>query len=111
MNLNLDIATLAKNMLASMQVTLKNKWPEVKEYAESETKKLAETLILIKRLEIEGKVTPEQLRLHLEMQKNATRAVLLTIEGLGILAVEAAINAALNVVKDAVNTALGFTLL
>ena len=47
----------------------------------------------------------------MEIQKNASRTVLLTIEGLGLLAVEAAINAALNVVKDAVNTGIGFTLL
>jgi hypothetical protein len=36
--------------------------------------------------------------------------VLLTVEGLGLLAVEQAINAALRVVKDTVNTALGFVL-
>mgnify|MGYP003439191727 FL=1 len=49
--------------------------------------------------------------MHLEIQKNATRMVLMTIEGLGILAAEAAITAALNVVKDSVNTAVGFSLL
>jgi hypothetical protein len=47
----------------------------------------------------------------MEMQKNAARMVLLAIEGLGILAVEAAINAALAVVKEAVNGALDFALL
>ena len=39
------------------------------------------------------------------------QTVLLTIEGLGIVAVQNAINAALSVVKDTVNTAIGFTLL
>jgi hypothetical protein len=37
--------------------------------------------------------------------------VLLTLEGLGLLAVEAAINAALKVVSDTVNSAIGFALL
>jgi hypothetical protein len=36
--------------------------------------------------------------------------VLLTIEGLGIIAVEQAINAALDVLKDTVNSALDFRL-
>jgi hypothetical protein len=39
------------------------------------------------------------------------RIVLLTIEGLGILAVEAAINAAIDVVRSSVNTALGWAIL
>ena len=45
------------------------------------------------------------------MQKNASRSVLLTVEGLGILAVEEAINAALDVIKGAANKAIGFALL
>ena len=45
------------------------------------------------------------------MQKNATKTVFLTVEGLGILAVEAAMNAALKTIRDAVNTAVGFVLL
>jgi len=45
------------------------------------------------------------------MQKNATRMVLMTIEGLGVLSAEAAINSALSAVKDNVNQEIGFTLL
>jgi hypothetical protein len=37
--------------------------------------------------------------------------VLLTIEGLGIIAVEQAINAAMDVLKKTVNTALDFSLI
>jgi hypothetical protein len=45
------------------------------------------------------------------MQKNAMRSVMLAVEGLGIIAVEAAINSALGVVRKTVNTALGWPLL
>jgi hypothetical protein len=45
------------------------------------------------------------------MQKNSALAVLLTVQGLGLLTVESAINAALGAVKETVNTALGFLLL
>jgi hypothetical protein len=44
------------------------------------------------------------------MQKRATRTVLMTAEGLGALAVEKAINAALDVVRPVVNRVLGFAL-
>jgi hypothetical protein len=62
-------------------------------------------------LKATGKINDEQAKLHIEIQKNATRTVLLTVEGLGIVTVDAAINAALDAVKDSVNTAVGFVLI
>ena len=109
--MSLSASKLGKDILAAIKGTLTAKWPDIKEYGESEARKLAQTLVMIEALTISGKIDEEQARLHLEIQKNATRTVLLTLEGLGILAVEAAINAALKVVKDTVNTAVGFALL
>lgn len=109
--MSLDAAQLGKDILSAIKGVLAEKWPDVKDYGEAEAKKLAQTLVMIEALRISGKINEEQAALHLEIQKNATRTVFLTLEGLGILAAEAAINAALNVVKDTVNTAIGFTLL
>lgn len=109
--MTLNASQLGKDILITLKGTLTEKWPEIKEYGEAESKKLAHALVMIEALKVSGKINEEQATLHLEIQKNASRIVLLTIEGLGILAVEAAINAALNVVKDAVNSALGFALL
>ncbi len=108
--MSLNASELATNMLNAAKDVLSQKWPEIKDYAEAETKKLAEALVMIEKLKLAGSITKEEAKLHLDIQKNATRAVLLTIEGLGILAVEQALNAAFAVVKEAVNTALGFTL-
>ena len=82
-----------------------------RDFAETEFKHLAETLALIVSLKAEGKITEDQAMLHLEIQKNTTRMVLLTAEGLSLLAVEAAINAALTVVRDTINSAIGFALI
>ena len=109
--MSLDASQLGKDILAAFQGTLTNKWPDIQEYGEAEAKKLAQTLVMIESLKISGKINEKQAALHLEIQKNATRTVLLTLEGLGILAAETAISAALNVVKDQVNTAVGFALL
>jgi len=109
--MSLNASELATNMLNAAKEVLSEKWPEIKDYAETEAKKLAESLIMIERLKLAGSINEEQAKLHLDIQKNATRTVLLAIEGLGILAVEQALNAAFAAVKDAVNTALGFTLL
>lgn len=109
--MSLSASQLTQDMLAAFQGVLVKKWPEIKEYAEAEAKKLAESLVMIEVLSVSGKINAEQAALHLQIQKNATRTVFLTLEGLGILAAEAAINAALNVVKESVNTALGFVLI
>lgn len=107
----IDVAQLLEEMLAAAESVLKKQWPKSKDYAESEFKKIGESIAFIESQRALGKMTPEQARLHLDLQKNASRAVLLTLEGLGIVAVEAAVNAALAVIKDTVNKALGFALL
>ena len=107
----LDVSKVGADILSAFSTTFKNKWPEIEEYGKAEAKKLAQSLVMIEALKVSGKINEEQAALHLQIQKNATRMVFLAVEGLGVLAVEAAINAALDAVKGAVNTALGFTLL
>ncbi|UUZ70081.1 hypothetical protein LP416_13320 [Polaromonas sp. P2-4] len=109
--MNLNASQLGKDMLGAFKGVFAEKWPDIKEYGEAEAKKLAQTLVMIEALKAARKINEEQAALHLEIQRNATRTVLLTLEGLGILTAEAAINAALNVVKDSVNTAVGFALI
>jgi hypothetical protein len=107
----LNVSDLAKSMVGAAKGKLGEHWPEVKEYAKSEARKTAETLALIERLSLTGDINARQAKALLQMQKNSAQAVLLTIEGLGLLAVEAAINAALAAVRETVNGAVGFVLL
>lgn len=109
--MSLDAGQLAMNMLPAMRGVLSEKWPEIKEYVETETKKIAESFIMVEKLKMLNQIDQREAELHFNIQKNASRTVLFAIEGLGILAVEAAINAALDVVKDTVNTALDFALI
>ncbi len=109
--MSLDVGELASGMIGAFKGELSDKWPDVKEYAETEAKKLAENFAMIERMKLSGEINAEQARLHHDIQKNATRAVLLAVEGLGLIAVEQAINAAMNVLKDTVNGALDFALL
>jgi predicted HTH domain antitoxin len=109
--MGLNASKLSKNILSAFKEELQDRWPDVKEYGKAEANKLAQTLVMIEALSAAGKINEEQAGLHLEIQKNAVRTVFLTLEGLGMLAVEAAINAALAVVRDAVNKAMGFALI
>ncbi len=109
--MSLNAGELAANMVEAMKGVFDEKWSEIKEYAETEAKKLAESFVMVEKLKLLRQIDEEESELQFNIQKNASRTVLLTIEGLGILAVEKAINAALNVVRDTVNTALGFNLI
>lgn len=107
----LDVGALAQAMLGAAKGKLKKQWPVIKEYAAAEARKTAETLALIERLRLAGEISTKEARLLLEMQRNSAKAVLMSVEGLGLLAAESAINAAIGAVRTAVNKAVGFTLI
>jgi hypothetical protein len=107
----LNTSKLAQAMLTAAKGALTKAWPEAQAYAEMEFTKIAQNLAAIEMMKLAGTITEEKARLQFDIQKNASRAVLLTLEGLGIIAVEQAINSALALVKDTVNKAIGWTLL
>ncbi len=107
----IDISDILADMLKAAKPVLINQWSETKAYAEMEFKKIAISIAAIEKMKLEQIITEEKARLQLDIQKNSARTVLLTIEGLGIIAVERSINAALGAVKDVVNKAIGWSLL
>ena len=107
----IDVPKVVQDMLQAAKGVLQKEWPEIKDLAETEFKKIAQNFVKIERMKLEGKMDEERERFHLDVQKNAARTVLLMVKGLGITEVENAINEALNAVKDAINSALGWELL
>lgn len=107
----IDFKKLTQAMLNAAKGPLSTHWKEAKPYAEKEVKSFAENIRLIAHLKADGKINEQQAKLYIDIQKSAMRVVLLTIEGLGILAVETAINAAIEAVKSTANTAIGWTIL
>ena len=106
----LRASSLVKEMLAAAKGEVSERWPDVKIYAESEAKKLAQTLVMIEKLKVTGQITKKQAEILLDMQRQTSRVVLLTIEGLSLLAAEAAVNAAMKSIRDTVNDAIGWKL-
>ncbi|MGA3244400.1 MAG: hypothetical protein ABSE41_07285 [Bacteroidota bacterium] len=105
--MTLDVSIL----IGAMKPILDKYWGDVKDYAESEAAKMAKTLETVVQLRVAGKIDDQQAQALVEMQKNAMQAVLLAIQGIGLIAAQKAINAALAAVKDIVNKAIGFPLL
>src|SRR5438132_2043464 len=104
---NLNIDQLLTSMLQAAAPPLQQAWPAVRDYASSEFRKYLFQVEHIQQMKANGTVTEDEAKLLLDIQKNSMRSVLLTVEGVGLLAVEAGINAALDVARNAINTAIG----
>lgn len=102
---------LARAMIGAAKASLARNWKQVRDYAEPEFRRLAASLVSIVQLAAEGKLSKREAEALLTIHRNTTRTVMLTVEGMGLLAVEGAINAALAAVAEAVNGALPFKLL
>jgi hypothetical protein len=109
--MGIDVQTLASPMLNALKQVLDKYWGEVQDFAKTEALKMAQTLANIASLKAAGKINEAQAAALVDMQKQSMQAVLLAFEGIGLIAAQAAINAALAAVKDTVNKLLGFGLL
>jgi hypothetical protein len=108
---DLDAVSLVKDLISAMQGQLTGHWNLARPYAEAEAKKFAETAKLIVRGTASGDINPQQAKILVHMQGNASAAVLTAIETIGMIAAQDAINAALGVLKKAINTAVGLALI
>ena len=107
---NIDVEAVAGEAAQKMIQVLSGAGKNVAGYAQAEAKKLATSAAEIAALRASGQITDEEARLHLDIQKHASRAVLMAIEGVSILGAEQAVNGALSVIGDAIRKATGLAL-
>ena len=106
----IDVPAVASEAAKKMLEVLVGTGKDLGNYAQAEAMKLATSAAEIAALRLSGQITDEELLLHLDIQKHASRSVLMAIEGISILAAEQAINAALSVIGNAIKTATGIAL-
>lgn len=109
--MNLDIQATIQTMLSAAKGPLGNCYGAAEPFAKSQFTNIAQTVAAIGEAVAANQMTREQGKYLLSIQEHATRSALLTVEGLGIIAVESALNAAIGAVTNTINTALGFALL
>lgn len=109
--MSLNRGELAAAMIGAAKATLAKEWPKVRDFAQPELKRLAASLVDIGRLAAQGKVSQVEARALLKIHRNTVLTVMLAVEGMGLLAAERAINAALKAVVDAVNAVSPFKIL
>lgn len=104
--LNLDFDKISKNMLDAAQLSLKVNISDIKTLAEGELKDFAKRTAELAQKVSDGSISLEQAKLILKIRQNAVETVFLSIAGIGILAVQEAINSVINVLKGAINDAI-----
>lgn len=107
----MNTEALSEEMAGAARSIFKDQWPFMEAFAVPEFNKLALTILQIRALIASEQVGENEALVILEMQKNAARGVMMSREGYGLLKVEQAINSGLGMVKNSVNTALGFPLI
>lgn len=106
----INVSEVLNEMLAEARKILERDWSSYKEYFKSELKALAGNLKLIDKLKTEGKITEEQAKLYLGVQKYSMQVVLHTMTGLALITIERIINAVIMVACTVVSRVLGWSL-
>jgi len=108
---NLDITKMVETMWGAAKQPLGSAATAAEPFAKSQFTNIAQTVAQIAAGVPTGQIDEQQAKYLLSIEKHATETALLTVEGLGIVAAESAINAALGAVATLVNTAVGFALI
>ncbi|HSJ67593.1 MAG TPA: hypothetical protein VK921_07960 [Anditalea sp.] len=100
-----------EDMMVAVKSILDHNWKRAKPFAEKQIMLFTESLETIERLKDQEILSEEQAKIYIDIQKRSLRIALMTVDGLEALAVEKAINTALDLVKKTINTALGWKLI
>lgn len=107
MTFSFDIAKVVNAMLQAALPALSKGGQKASSFASHEFQQYIINLQHVQTMAEEGKITPEEAQFLADQYKLSMQAVLLAVEGLGIISVQQAINAAIDVLNKALNTALG----
>ena len=110
MEFNLDIGKVVSNMVQASSSALIKGGKQAVEFATHEYTQFIGDIEHIQTMAEKGTITEETAQALVEQHKFSMQAVLLTVEGLGLITVQNAINAALKVLNDVLRTVSGAAL-
>lgn len=105
---SINIEETVGQMLEAAKGVFDEKWPDVKNFAESESKKFAQNMAEIELWKRTGEITESEAKSLSKLHQRSMKMVFTSLEGIGLAMAEKAINAALNVIKQVINTAIGW---
>jgi len=106
--MSINIEKLAADLIDAAKKSLGTSFTSARTVAEPQLKALAALSGTIAQQVLEGELSEAEAEALLRIHINTTRIILLTVEGLGLLAVEAAVNSVIAVIRDTANSVVGF---
>ena len=107
----IDWDELAIKMLEAAKGSLSDSWPQAEQFMKSETKKYLENVAEITAWKAQGSISEEQAQSLMRLHNRSMKMVLTAVEGISLVMAENAINAALDVAREVINSAIGWALL
>ena len=97
--MDIDFKKIAVDMLEAMKAVVGDNIEEVRKMADDDLEDFAKRTVVLAQKVADGQLTAEQAKVVLKIRKNAVETVLLAIAGIGIIAAQEALNAAIAVLK------------
>jgi len=110
MEFKLDVSKVANDMLQAALPHLAKGGQLACSFASHEFQQYVINVEHVQHMVEEGKIQAQEAQFIIDQYKLSMETVLLTIEGLGLIATQKAINAAIDVLNGALNAALGTAL-
>lgn len=108
---DINVEELVKQMLEAAKGVFNEKWPEVKKFAESESKKFIVNMAEIALWKESNEITEDEAKSLVGLHKRSMKMVFTALEGISLAMAEKAINAAIDVIRQTVNRAIGWAIL
>lgn len=103
---SIDLKQAGLAMLEAMKGPIGRHFEEVRELAEDELEDFAKRSIELAKKVRDGRINEVQARAILKVRQNAVETVVLSVAGIGLVAAQEAINAALDVLKGVIGKAV-----
>ncbi|WP_295393705.1 hypothetical protein [uncultured Thiodictyon sp.] len=104
----INVNDVARQMLVAAEGVFGEKWPEAKNFATSESKTFAQSMADIQTWKGLHQITEEQARALSRLHQRSMKMVFTALEGISLAMAEKAVNGALDAVRRAINTAIGW---
>ena len=108
---DIDTGDVASQMMTAAAAAFGEGWDKVRAFVKIEFKTIARRIKEIAKAFAFGDIDEDTARLLVRMQRNNSAAAIAATTTMVLVTIENIINAALAVVKDTLNAAIGFTLL
>ena len=108
---SINVEQLVTAMLGAAQGVFASRWPEVRALAKSESRSFVQNMAEIQSMKLAGEITEEQAKILTKMHRRSMETVLAALEGVSLALAEQAVNAAIAVVRNTINNAIGWALL